>query len=340
MAYRVAGGLASLGIGKGDTVAIMLNNRWEFIPIDLGAAYLGAVPFSIYQTSSPEQIQYVCEDADATVMIIESDFLDVFNEAKKDLPKLEHVVVIDGEGGTHTLEDLEGLDSEFDARAAADDVGPDDLLTLIYTSGTTGPPKGVQLTQRNLMTLVAGLDDMIEFPDRGSKVISWLPAAHIAERGANYYLPMMKGASVTICADPRKVVETLPDGQPDVLLRGPAHLGEGQGRPRGQARRDSRRGRREGARRPRRRDQEGASSSRRARTCPRSSRPGWPRPTRPCSSTCARRSASTRRSRSTSAPRRLRSRCSSSSTRSASRSASSGGCPRPAARRPSTRPTR
>ena len=64
MAYRVAGGLASLGIGKGDTVAIMLNNRWEFIPIDLGAAYLGGVPFSIYQTSSPEQIQYVCEDAD------------------------------------------------------------------------------------------------------------------------------------------------------------------------------------------------------------------------------------------------------------------------------------
>ncbi len=103
MAYRVAGGLASLGIGKGDTVAIMLNNRWEFIPIDLGAAYLGAVPFSIYQTSSPEQIQYVCEDADATVMVIESDFLDVFNEAKKDLPKLEHVIVIDGEGGTHTL---------------------------------------------------------------------------------------------------------------------------------------------------------------------------------------------------------------------------------------------
>src|SRR5688500_1261800 len=64
MAYRVAGGLASLGIGKGDTVAIMLNNRWEFIPIDLGAAYLGAVPFSIYQTSSPEQIQYVTEDAE------------------------------------------------------------------------------------------------------------------------------------------------------------------------------------------------------------------------------------------------------------------------------------
>ncbi|MEJ7875041.1 MAG: AMP-dependent synthetase/ligase [Solirubrobacterales bacterium] len=221
MAHRVAGGLASLGIGKGDTVAIMLNNRWEFIPIDMGAAYLGAVPFSIYQTSSPEQIQYVCEDAEATVAVVESSFLEVFNEAKKDLPKLEHVVVLDGEGGTHTLSDLEGLDPDFDARSAADEIGPDDLLTLIYTSGTTGPPKGVQLTQRNLMTLVAGLDDIVSFPDRGSKVISWLPAAHIAERGANYYLPVVKGASITICADPRKVVETLPSVNPTFFFAVP-----------------------------------------------------------------------------------------------------------------------
>ena len=214
MAYRVAGGLDALGIGKGDTVAIMLNNRWEFIPIDLGAAYLGAVPFSIYQTSSPEQIQYVCEDAEATVAIVEASFLELFMKAKDDLPKLEHVVVLDGDGGTHTLADLEGLNPDFDARASADAVGPDDLLTLIYTSGTTGPPKGVQLTQRNLMTLVAGVDDIIDFPERGAKVISWLPAAHIAERGAHYYLPVVKGCSVTICADPRKIVETLPEARP------------------------------------------------------------------------------------------------------------------------------
>ena len=62
---RIAGGLAKLGVGKGDTVAIMLNNRPEFIPCDLAAVSLGAVPFSIYQTSSPEQIQYVVSDAGA-----------------------------------------------------------------------------------------------------------------------------------------------------------------------------------------------------------------------------------------------------------------------------------
>ena len=70
--HRIAGGLASLGVGKGDTVAIMLNNRPEFIPIDMAAVSLGAVPFSIYQTSSPEQIQYVVSDADAKVALVES----------------------------------------------------------------------------------------------------------------------------------------------------------------------------------------------------------------------------------------------------------------------------
>jgi long-subunit acyl-CoA synthetase (AMP-forming) len=93
-------------------------------------------------------------------------------------------------------------------------VGPDDLLTLIYTSGTTGPPKGVQLTNRNLMGLVGGVERIIEIPERGGKVISWLPAAHIAERGANYYLPVIRGLAVTVCPDPRKVIEFLPQVKP------------------------------------------------------------------------------------------------------------------------------
>src|SRR3954452_14849379 len=74
----IAGGLAGLGVAKGDTVAIMLGNRPEFIPCDLGAVALGAVPFSIYQTSSPEQIVYVCEDSGAKVAIIEPSFPNPF----------------------------------------------------------------------------------------------------------------------------------------------------------------------------------------------------------------------------------------------------------------------
>jgi len=211
---RIAGGLASLGVGKGDTVALVLSNRPEFVACDMAAVALGAVPFSIYQTSSPEQIAYVVGDAEARVAIVEAAYLDVFERAREELPVVEHLVVLDAKAGTATLADLEELDPEFDPSATGALVGPDDLLTLIYTSGTTGPPKGVQLTHRNLLTLVASVDGMIPLPERGGRVISWLPAAHIAERGANYYLPVTKGLEIAICPDPREIVQFLPQVRP------------------------------------------------------------------------------------------------------------------------------
>ena len=124
------------------------------------------------------------------------------------------MITLDGDGGTMTIEELAAVDPDFDD-SVADAVEPDDLLTLIYTSGTTGPPKGVQLTHRNLMSLVSSVEDMIPFPeDSQNKVISWLPAAHIAERGAHYYLPVVMGVSVTVCEDPRKIIEVLPQVRP------------------------------------------------------------------------------------------------------------------------------
>ncbi len=211
-ARRVAGGLAKLGVGKGDTVALMLSNRIEFFPCDLGVSTLGGVPFSIYQTASPEQIAWVCGDAGVKTAIVEKGFLETFEKAE--IEGLEHLIVLDGEGGTMSFEELLELDPDFDDAAAADTVGLDDTLTLIYTSGTTGPPKGVELTHRNLLGLVASIDHLIDFPEEGAKVISWLPAAHIAERGAHYYLPMTKGVQVAVCGDPRKIIEFLPQVRP------------------------------------------------------------------------------------------------------------------------------
>jgi long-chain acyl-CoA synthetase len=211
---RVAGGLAALGLRNGDTVAMLLSNRPEFIICDLAAVSLGAVPFSIYQTSSAEQIRYVVSDAEARVALVETALLERFAEARRELPEVEHVIVVDGDGADHTLDEVEAMDPGFDVGPSVAAVGLDDLLTLIYTSGTTGPPKGVQLTHRNLMSLVAAVEEIVDFPDRGAKVISWLPAAHIAERGAHYYLPVIRGCSITICPDPRRIAEFLPQVRP------------------------------------------------------------------------------------------------------------------------------
>ncbi len=212
--HRIAGGLAKLGVGRGDTVAIMLGNRWEFIPTDLAAVSLGAIPFSIYQTYAPEQIQYLLSDAESKLVITEQAYLDNVSEARQGVSTLENVIVVDGEGGDLTLDEVMEMDPEFDPAESVEQVGPDDLLTLIYTSGTTGPPKGVQLTHRNLLFAIATADEMIQLPDRGGKVISWLPAAHVAERNAHYYLPMTRGLAVHVCADPRRIAEYLPKVNP------------------------------------------------------------------------------------------------------------------------------
>jgi long-chain acyl-CoA synthetase len=211
----LACGLHELGVRRGDTVALMLANRPEFHIADLAAMTLGATPFSIYATSSPEQIAYVVGDAEAKVALVEEAFLGVFQAARGELPGLETLVVLEGAHGADTVAwaDVEATESDFDVEAAWRAVEPEDLITLIYTSGTTGPPKGVQLVHRNLMAATRGVEELIRFPD-GSKVISWLPSAHIAERMAHHYLPIVYAMTVTTCHNPREVVGYLPSVKP------------------------------------------------------------------------------------------------------------------------------
>jgi long-chain acyl-CoA synthetase len=211
----VAGGLAKLGVGRGDTVAIMLGNRPEFNVVDLATAMLGATPFSIYTTYPPEEIRYLCTDAAARVAIVEQAFLASILEVQRALPQLEHVIVVDGDApaGTMSLAEIEGSDPEFDVSAASSAVGADDVLTLIYTSGTTGPPKGVQLSHHNVMNAAQAFEELVEM-EPGSRVISWLPAAHIAERMAHHYIPTIYAGTVTCCPNPREVLSYLPQVRP------------------------------------------------------------------------------------------------------------------------------
>jgi long-chain acyl-CoA synthetase len=211
----LAGGLAKLGVQRGETVALMLSNRPEFHLCDLAAMMLGATPFSIYNTYSPEQIRYLLQDAEAKVLICEQQYLPQVLEAREGVGTLEQIILIDGDApaGTLALADVEGSNPDFDVVASVAEIGANDVLTLIYTSGTTGPPKGVQLIHRNLLAAVEGLEELIEFPEDG-RVISWLPAAHVAERNAHHYLPIVFGLQITCCEDPRQVLSYLPEVRP------------------------------------------------------------------------------------------------------------------------------
>src|SRR4051812_49295048 len=192
-----AGGLHALGLRRGDTLALMIANRPEFMVADLAATMLGATPFSIYLTSSPDQVAYVIKDAEAKIAVVEAPFADTVR------PLVDHVITVE-EIEAHAVEGFEP-----DWRAVA----PDDILTLIYTSGTTGPPKGVQLAHRNEMAAVDAVEQRVGFPD-GSRVISWLPSAHVAERTAHHYLPIVYGMTITTCPDARRIGEFLPHVNP------------------------------------------------------------------------------------------------------------------------------
>ncbi|WP_433621047.1 AMP-dependent synthetase/ligase [Nocardia sp. CA-120079] len=213
----LAAGLSGLGVGHGDTVGIMLTNRPEFNLIDTAALHLGATPFSIYNTSSPEQIKHLFTNAENKVVITERVFLDVIKGAGVEL---EHIVVVDGPAAdTVDLADLEANPAaDFDFDAAWQAVTPDDLATLIYTSGTTGPSKGVEITHRNVLAQIIALVNgplRVGFDDRA---ISYLPAAHVADRISGHAISLLTGILITCVPDPREIAAALPDAHPTVFF--------------------------------------------------------------------------------------------------------------------------
>jgi long-chain acyl-CoA synthetase len=216
MVDRFALGLRELGLARGDVFALMLSNRPEFHIADSAAMSLGATPFSLYQTLTPDQIAYQLNDSGAEIVVTEPMFLEQVQAARAQAGGVRHVIVADGAEGDGTIpfDDLlatEGDPADVDRERAA--VEPDDLLTLIYTSGTTGPPKGVQLTHHSMMFAVQAFQDVIDFPE-GARVVSYLPMAHIAERATGHYIPIVLGHSVTCCPNPREVIAYLPEVRP------------------------------------------------------------------------------------------------------------------------------
>ncbi|RDI63416.1 AMP-dependent synthetase/ligase [Nocardia pseudobrasiliensis] len=209
----IAAGLAELGVAHGDTVGIMLTNRPEFNLVDTAALHLGATPFSVYNTSSTEQIAHIFTNAGNRVVITERAFLDAITGSGV---ALEHIVVVDGPAaGTVSLEDVEANPkAEFDFDATWQAVRPEDLATIIYTSGTTGPSKGVEVTHANVVAQVAALvvgPMPVGFDDRA---VSYLPAAHVADRISGHCSNLFTGISITCVPDPREIAAALPDARP------------------------------------------------------------------------------------------------------------------------------
>ncbi|MGA7759987.1 MAG: AMP-dependent synthetase/ligase [Ilumatobacteraceae bacterium] len=221
---RAAAGLAAVGVGAGERMLLMMRNRPDFHWFDAAAQFLRATPVSIYNSSSPEEVQYLAGHAEARVAIIEDGgFLDRILKVRAELPLLERIYVVEPpegplpEGVFPASELLEQGSADLAALAAATD--PDDIATLIYTSGTTGPPKGVMISQYNVVYTIEILKRSIEFDSfLGMRVVSYLPMAHIAERAVSHYQSMILGYSVYCCPDPNQLTTYLKEVHPQLAF--------------------------------------------------------------------------------------------------------------------------
>ncbi len=200
LVLQVGRGFLALGLEPGDGVVIMGYNRPEWFISNLAAIAVGGLPAGIYTSCTAEQCRYITDHCEARIAVLENtEYLDRFREIRSSLPRLEAIVLMDGqstEDGVYTWDELldrAGRVSEERLRERVDAQEPGDLCSLIYTSGTTGPPKAVMLCHRNILWVAKKVQESFEI-GQGDYIISYLPLSHIAEQVVSFYCPISAGA--------------------------------------------------------------------------------------------------------------------------------------------------
>jgi len=217
----LAKGLMALGVEKGDKVSILANTRPEWSCFDFAALSAGATVVPIYQTNSPEECQYVLEDSDAKVVVVEDESqLAKVRSVRDTLPKLEHVVLMVGDAedaiSSIALVDRGAVIDGAALRQRTDSVAGADICTIIYTSGTTGPPKGCVISHANYRAMV----DMVVAEDvvkGGDLIYLFLPLAHsfakLIQLGS-----YQQGSTIAYWSlDPKKIIDDVAEVRPTYL---------------------------------------------------------------------------------------------------------------------------
>ncbi|MGI9606142.1 MAG: AMP-dependent synthetase/ligase [Acidimicrobiales bacterium] len=223
---RTGRAMISLGVGEGNVVTILGNNRPEWVITALAAMRIGGVCAGVYTTCSAEEIGYIVGHAESPLLIVENlEQLGRVEQAWGDLPDLANVVLMRGAGESDdprvlSWEDFlaradDTPDEEIDKRLAA--LEPAQLADLIYTSGTTGPPKAVMLTHENLEWTARTLASQVSVTS-DEVALSYLPLSHIAEQTASLLMPVIFGYAVWFCHDGLQLADYLKDARPTTFF--------------------------------------------------------------------------------------------------------------------------
>ncbi|MFD3869434.1 AMP-dependent synthetase/ligase [Streptomyces sp. NPDC058623] len=213
----VGAALRHLGLRHGEPLALMMRNRPEFHITDCAALHLGAVPYSLYNSLPADQIHEILAGSRARTVVTERRFLSVLRAAAVGTD-VRHLLLVDGPAPDgQDLAEAEAATSEpLDLAEALKGVGPDDLLTLIHTSGTTGRPKAVEITHGAMISQLVATQKVLAVTAQDSH-ISFLPAAHIADRWGSHYTNLLCGTRLTCLDDLSRLPEALAQVRPTLF---------------------------------------------------------------------------------------------------------------------------
>ena len=230
----VAHGMAALGVGRGEVISVLSENRPEWMFCDIAAICIGAIGNGIYTTSAPPQVAYVLQDSRTRIVFVEDEEqLDKVLEVRDECQDLTRIVVIDPTGLREFADPMVVSFAEFLALGAehreADpgfvdahvaDTNPGDTAILIYTSGTTGQPKAAMITNDNLIfqiyTSRAGTN-----LSPNDNILSFLPLCHIAERNFALYFPLAHGNITNFAESPETMFDNLREVSPTAIFAPP-----------------------------------------------------------------------------------------------------------------------
>lgn len=219
-------GLRSLGVEKGDRVAILSENRPEWATADFGTLSAGAITVPMFSTLTAPQVRYILKDSGAKIICVSTQKQ---LEKVADIPTLEQIILFDA-----TEDALGGRVISFQALCGAADehrerqnditesspTQEDDIATIIYTSGTTGEPKGVMLTHANFISNVAACKSLVDVGE-SDVLLSFLPLSHVFERLGGHYVPLFSGAKIAYAESVLTVAANMQEIAPTLMLSVP-----------------------------------------------------------------------------------------------------------------------
>lgn len=210
------------GLKRGDRVAIMCSNRWEWVVMDQAAQGLGLVVVPIYTNDRAQNLNWILHDSGASLLLVETRRQwRSFNTIRPEIDKLKRVVSLESlPEPTANVQRLEDWLADCSGEYRMDEPDPKQVASIIYTSGTTGNPKGVMLSHTNVIwNLSASLQAVPVYTD--DHFLSFLPMSHTLERTIGYYLPMAAGARVTFTRGIPQLLDDLMEVRPSLVIAVP-----------------------------------------------------------------------------------------------------------------------